>query len=353
MTGFQFAVAGFHAYAGIMKWIPGLLVVLAACAGPLSAQDQPQTDFKPLDAGLDDFPYPYEVHIKKIESQKQQLELAYMDVKPAEANGKSVLLLHGKNFSGAYWGPTAKALSDLGYRVVIPDQIGFGKSSKPPAYQYSFQSYGLNNRDLLDELGIEKVIVIGHSMGGMVATRFSLMFPERVEKLVLANPIGLEDWKRLVPYQSIEDGYKEELAKTPESIRKYMEGFYFDGKWKSEYDPLLALQAGWAIGPDREEIAWVSALTADMIFTQPVVQEFGDLKMPVLLIIGERDRTALGKNRATPEVAETMGQYQILGKKAAEAIPDAELVALPGIGHVPQYEVFDKFMAAIEEFISD
>lgn len=318
-------------------------------AGSLLAQEASKVT--PLGESLDGYAYPYEVHKLELKSQRQELQLAYMDVKPEQPNGKTVVLMHGKNFSGAYWGPTAKSLSEKGYRVVIPDQIGFGKSSKPTAYQYSFQSYGLNNRDLLDSLKLDQVILVGHSMGGMVATRFALMFPERVEKLVLVDPIGLEDWKRMVPYQSIDEAYQQELAKTPESIRKYMETSYFDNQWKPEYDPLLALQAGWAIGPDKENLAWVAALTSDMVFTQPVVHEFKDLKVPTLLIVGERDRTAIGKNRATPEVAKTMGQYQILGKKVAASIPNAKLVTFPGVGHLPQYEVYDQYIAAIEDFI--
>jgi len=236
--------------------------------------------------------------------------------------------------------------------VVIPDQIGFGRSSKPLDYQYSFHAYGLHMQSLLDELKVEgPVHVVGHSMGGMVGTRYALMFPQRVGKLVLVNPIGLEDWKRFVPYASVDAGYAAEMKKTPDSIRDYFTNFYFDGKWKAEFDPLLALQAGWATGPDRELIARTSALTSDMVFTQPVVHEFGDLKVPTLLIIGERDRTAIGKERATPEVAKTLGQYQDLGKAAAKAIPGAKLVALPGIGHVPQYEAFDDYWKALSDFL--
>ena len=309
-------------------------------------------EIKPLDAKLTGFPYPYEVKVLPIQDQAKKLDLAYMDVRPGKPNGGTVLLLHGKNFSGAYWKPTADALAEKGFRVVIPDQIGFGRSSKPLDYQYSFHAYGLHMQSLLDELKVEgPVHVVGHSMGGMVGTRYALMFPQRVGKLVLVNPIGLEDWKRFVPYASVDAGYAAEMKKTPDSIRDYFTNFYFDGKWKAEFDPLLALQAGWATGPDRELIARTSALTSDMVFTQPVVHEFGDLKVPTLLIIGERDRTAIGKERATPEVAKTLGQYQDLGKAAAKAIPGAKLVALPGIGHVPQYEAFDDYWKALSDFL--
>ncbi|HEY1121931.1 MAG TPA: alpha/beta hydrolase, partial [Haloferula sp.] len=147
--------------------------------------------FPALDAGLTDFKYPFEVQELPLKEQGHELKMAYMDVKPsAAANGRPVLLLHGKNFSGAYWERTAKELSGRGFRVILPDQIGFGKSSKPTDIQYSFQMMAAHTKALLDHLGIDKATVVAHSMGGMVGTRFALMYPAVAEKLVLVNPIG-------------------------------------------------------------------------------------------------------------------------------------------------------------------
>src|SRR5688500_18347233 len=134
---------------------------------------------------LENFTYPFPVHNFQLNIQKQKLKMAYMDVKPAQPNGHVVLLFHGKNFSGAYWDSTAKVLSANGYRVIMHDQIGFGKSSKPEMLQYSFALLADNTKKLLDSLQINKVNVLGHSMGGMLASRFTLMYPERVEKLIL------------------------------------------------------------------------------------------------------------------------------------------------------------------------
>ena len=280
--------------------------------------------------------------------------MAYMDVQPDDANGKTVLLLHGKNFSGAYWGTTIEALVTDGYRVVAPDQIGFGKSSKPADYQFSFHALAQNTKALLDEIGVEKAAVVGHSMGGMLATRFTLMYPDTAEKLALVNPIGLEDWKaKGVPYKPVEDWYQQEMSKTPEKVKAYMTASYFDGTWKDEYAPLVEIQAGWTKGPDWKELAWVSALTYDMIFTQPVVYEFAEVEQPTLLIIGTRDRTALGKGAVSDEVRATLGQYQDLGDKAAEAFPNATLVEYDDVGHIPQYEVFDEYFDDLRGFLGE
>ncbi|MCG8391664.1 MAG: alpha/beta hydrolase [Pseudomonadales bacterium] len=304
-----------------------------------------------LDARLSDFDYPFTVQTFAIEEQQQSLEMAYMDVAPKQSNGETVLLLHGKNFSGAYWERTIIELLAGGYRVVAPDQIGFGKSSKPAQLQYSFQMLADQTRRLLDHLNVEKTTVVGHSMGGMLATRFALMFPERTESLVLVNPIGLEDWQQAVPWQSVDAWYQGELNKTPEKVKAYMTASYFDGQWKDAYDPLLTLQQGWIRGPDYPRIAWNSALHYDMIYSQPVVHDFDRLTMPTLLIIGTRDRTALGRNRAPEGVRGTLGQYGELGEKAAARIPDATLVELEGIGHVPQFEAFDDYIGAFLDFL--
>lgn len=304
------------------------------------------------DARLSMYEYPYEVKTFSFESQRQPLEMAYMDVPPtAEPNGLAVLLLHGKNFSGAQWSTTIEALAGRGFRVIVPDQIGFGKSSKPEHYQFTFQALAANTRQLLDALSVDSVAVVGHSMGGMVATRFALMFPNLTERLVLVNPIGLEDWKLVAPYADVQTWYQNELKKTPDGVRAYMQASYFDGEWKPGYDELAAIQMGWTESPDREQLAWVSALTYDMIFTQPVLYEFGQLTAPTLLIIGQRDRTALGKNLVAPEVAAKMGLYEQLGKRTHEAIPNSQLVELEGIGHIPQVEAWDPYISALTTFL--
>ncbi|WP_292010715.1 alpha/beta hydrolase [Chryseobacterium sp.] len=306
---------------------------------------------KPLDATLSNYKYPYEVHFLDLKSQQQDLKMAYMDVKPKKPNGKAIMLLHGKNFNGAYWEQTAKDLSDKGFRVIIPDQIGFGKSSKPQSYQFSFSQLADNTKGILDELKIDKIIVLGHSMGGMVGTRFTLLYPERVEKLILENPIGLEDYKTFAAYQTIDQAYQSELKNTAETYKNYQLRFYYDNKWKDEYQPWLDLIAGWTLHKDYPKVAWDAALTSDMIYNQPVCYEFKNIKVPTLLIIGTRDRTAIGKDRAPKELQPKMGQYQELGKKTQKEIPGAKLVEIENVGHLPHIEVYPQFFKALYDFI--
>ena len=303
------------------------------------------------DPELTNYAYPRPVRVFALHDQRQDLKMAYIVAEPSRSNGRSVLLLHGKNFSAAYWEPTIRALLSQGFRVVAPDQIGFGKSSKPAVYQFTFQALARNTRALLEAIPIEKVSVIGHSMGGMLAARFALMYPETVDKLVLVNPIGLEDWKTVVPYKTVEELYASELKTTPESIRAYEKESYFAGRWKPEYESLIEIPAGWTRHPDYARVAWNSALTTDMVFTQPVLYEFPLLRAPTLLIIGQRDRTAVGKAWAPEPAKAALGDYPALGRKAARSIPGARLVEVKDAGHLPQVEAFDDTIKAVLDFL--
>ncbi|WP_345989681.1 alpha/beta hydrolase [Chryseobacterium sp. Chry.R1] len=330
-----------------MKYFKKSIMILMLSMIPFLSFSQ----IKSLDAMLTNYQYPFEVYFIDLNTQNQHLKMAYMDVKPKEPNGKVIMLLHGKNFNGAYWEQTAKDLSAKGFRVIIPDQIGFGKSSKPQCYQFSFSQLADNTKKILDELKIDKAIVLGHSMGGMLATRFTLLYPERVHKLVLENPIGLEDYKTFASYQTIDQAYQSEFKNTAETYKNYQLKFYYDNQWKKEYQPWLDLIAGWTLHKEYPLVAWDAALTSDMIYNQPVCYEFKNIKTPTLLIIGTRDRTAIGKDRAPKELQSRMGQYQELGKKTQQQIPGSRLTEIDNVGHLPHIEVYPRFFEALYEFI--
>lgn len=289
---------------------------------------------------LQGFRYPYPVQLFELESQGQTLKMGYMDVAPTGvANGRTAVLMHGKNFCGATWEDSIKALSASGYRVVVPDQIGFCTSTKPEHYQYSFQQLSANTHALLASLDVTKATVIGHSTGGMLGTRYALLYPEQTEQLVLVNPIGLEDWKALgVPWRSIDQWYERELKLSAEGTRQYEQSTYYAGHWKPEYDRWVDMLAGLNSGPGHKVVAWNSALIYDMIFTQPVFYELPNLKVPTLLMIGDADTTAIGSDIASPQVKARIGHYDVLGKQAAKLIPGARLIEFPGKGHAPQME---------------
>jgi pimeloyl-ACP methyl ester carboxylesterase len=318
-------------------------VAVGLITAAIAAEDAPR-----YGARLEGFEYPWPVARFSFASQGETLEMAYMDVKAATPNGKVAVLLHGKNFCSATWQDTIAVLSGAGYRVIAPDQIGFCKSSKPAHYQFSFQQLAGNTRALLASLGISRVTMIGHSTGGMLGIRYALMYPNEVDQLVLVDPIGLEDWKaKGVPWQSVDAWYQEDLKTSADSIRDYERTTYYAGNWDPKYERWVQMLAGMYRGPGRDIVAWNSALLYDMIYTQPVFYEFEKISVPVLLMIGDKDTTAIGKNRAPPEVRATLGNYPVLGKAAAARIPRAKLVEFPDLGHAPQIQAPADFHKAL------
>lgn len=321
-----------------------IALLAAVTALPVSAAERPT--YGPQ---LEGFDYPHPVRRYGLDSQRQSLSMAYLDVAPqGEANGRSVVLLHGKNFCAATWESAIETLTGAGYRVIAPDQIGFCKSDKPERYQFSFAQLAANTQALLASLGIERAAIVGHSMGGMLAARYALQYPDAVERLVLVNPIGLEDWKAEgVPWQDVDAWYAGELKTDFDSIKRYQREVYYSGQWKPEYERWVEMLAGMYAGPGKQQVAWNQALASDMVFNQPVVHEFGGIRVPTTLFVGQRDRTAIGRDRAPPELAARLGDYPALGKRAAAAIPGARLVEFDDLGHSPQVEAPARFNAAL------
>ncbi|MED5812700.1 alpha/beta hydrolase [Mycolicibacterium sp. 050232] len=320
-----------------------VLVTTGAVAGCQSTNDSPA-----YGAELQGFDYPHPVHEFTFASQQKTLRMSYMDVQPAQPNGRTAVLMHGKNFCAATWGQTIDELTAAGYRVIAPDQIGFCKSSKPAAYQFSFHQLAHNTHALLESLGIDRATVIGHSTGGMLAVRYGLMYPQETEQLVLVNPIGLEDWKaKGVPALSVDDWYARELKTTADGIRRYEQATYYAGQWSPSYEPWVQMLAGMYRGPGKAQVAWNSALLYDMIYTQPVLYEFDQLQVPTLLLIGLKDTTAIGKDAAPPEVQAKIGHYPELARATEQAIPQATLVEFPDLGHAPQMQDPAAFHAAL------
>jgi pimeloyl-ACP methyl ester carboxylesterase len=136
----------------------------------------------------------------------------------------------------------------------------------PERFHHSFQQLAANTEALLRHLGV------AHA---------ALMYPDSVSRLVLVNPIGLEDWKALgVPARGVDQWYERELKLSADSVRAHEKSTCYVNRWKPEYERWVDMLAGLNAGPGHKQVAWNSALIYDMIFTQPVVYEFPLLKVP-------------------------------------------------------------------------
>jgi len=112
-------------------------------------------------------------------------ELGYLD----SGAGPTVMLIHGLLGSSRSWTPLIEHLSPA-HRVLAPDLFGHGASAKPMG-DYSLGAHAATLRDMLDQLGIDRLTLVGHSLGGGIAMQFCYLFPHRVERLALISSGGL------------------------------------------------------------------------------------------------------------------------------------------------------------------
>jgi pimeloyl-ACP methyl ester carboxylesterase len=313
-------------------------VTAIACSAMLSTTAGAQT--VPLGVNLERFDYPAPVHWFEANSQGHPVRMAFLDWPATGApNGTTVVLLHGKNFCAATWGDTARGLAAAGYRVIAPDQIGFCKSSKPIGYQYSFHAMAALTAALLDQAGAGKVVLVGHSTGGILATRFALLYPQRVAKLMLVNPLGLNDTlSEGVPYTDLGKLRAEEAKTNAASIKAYQLRNYYHGVWRPDYDRWVAMLAGQYASPAGDMVRDAQARVSDMIQTQPVAAELSHLTVPTTLIIGQRDLTAFRASSAPEDQRSRVRTMPQAAEEAVKHIPNARLIRLDDLGHSPQVE---------------
>jgi pimeloyl-ACP methyl ester carboxylesterase len=330
-----------------------LLAALAAASlavplMPAGAADAPTRE--PYGIDLEGFPYPYPVSLLPVVNDGEPLRMAYMDVAAAQPNGRTVVLLHGRNFPSSYWAPVIKVLSNAGYRVVVPDQIGFGKSSKQSG-DLHFDNLARNTIALLDHLGIEKADIVAHSMGGMLAVRITRAYPERVNHLVLTAPIGLEDYRLYVPPVPTEKILEAEDKLTADGYRKQLVTNYSIKLPPDQITPFI--DARFNIKGSAEYPRWLRAFvaSAQLIYREPVVHEIPLISRPTLFIMGADDHNAPGRPNAPEELRPKMGQNAELAKALAALMPDARAEVIANVGHLVFLEAPDKYDELVLGFL--
>jgi pimeloyl-ACP methyl ester carboxylesterase len=322
------------------------LLIALALAAQAAAAAAPPPDVKPGSITCEECPYPYPSSYLPLTLYGQDVRISFMDVAPnGTANGHTVVLLHGNNFGGFYFGKPIDALRNAGFRVVVPDQIGYGRSSKP-IIPYNFNDMARNTRAILQHLKIDKVMVVGHSMGGMLATRFSTQYPDMVERLVIYNPIGLVDNRFARPTDSADEGYKRTLGATYQSVKAALMRYvtHNPAAWTPEFESYARIRYSWTLGADWPRFAMVQTLEGQMLAADPVVQDWPHIKAPTLAFGGAEDSLP-----GSPKV------FQERMKVLADTIPNGrgKLLLLPGLGHVPHLEAPDKTLAPLVAFLKE
>jgi len=327
------------AFTAALLAVAGLLA-LPATQAPAAEQREP------YGIGLEGFAYPYPVSMLPLVNDGEPVRMAYMDVAPAQPNGRAVLLLHGRNFPSSYWAPVIKTLNGAGYRVVVPDQIGFGKSSKPSG-DLHFDTLARNTIALLDHLQIAKADIVAHSLGGMLAVRIARAYPDWVAHLLLTAPIGLEDYRLYVPPTPTEKILEAEDRQTAEGYRKQLENNYSLKLPPDQVTPFV--DSRFNIKGSSEYPRWLHAFvsSAQMIYREPVVHEIPLITQPTLFIMGADDHNAPGRPNAPEALRSKMGQNAELASALAARMPDARAEVIPDTGHLAFLEArarFDELM---------
>lgn len=318
-----------------MKTVSALTVIGLLVSAQLTFAQAPAvptpTDVKPGSITCEECPYPYPSSYLPLTLYGQDVRMAYMDVAPqGTPNGHTVMLFHGNNFAGFYFGNVIDALRKEGFRVIVPDQIGYGRSSKP-IIPYSFNDWARNSRAILSSLKIEKAMIVGHSMGGMLAARFATQYPDVTERLVIYNPIGLTDGRFSRPAGSIDEQYKSALNTNYQAIRASLMRYVAHNPkaWTPEFENYAKIRYSWTLGADWPRLAMVQTLINNVNYADPVIYDWANIKSPTLAFGGADDMLA-----GTPK------NFQDRMKALVDAVPNgnAKLHLLPGLGHVPHME---------------
>jgi pimeloyl-ACP methyl ester carboxylesterase len=314
--------------------LAGLSLILglnARCQAPAAASASTATD-----AVFENLNYKYPA--KKL-TLANGTTIAYTD----QGKGpETLILIHGL---GSYLPAWNKNIEDLSknYRTIAIDLPGYGKSQKENI-QVSMAAYAQTVLQLMDKLKIKQAVLVGHSMGGQIAITAALQAPERVKKLVLAAPAGLETFTE-------QQKQLFKMTVTPESVQNTSPdkaaanikiNFY---QMPADAQFMVDDRLQMATSPDFANYSKAVAASVAAMIDEPVHEKLPQLQSPALIIFGEQD--ALIPNKYLNPTL-TIQAVAAIGK---EIIKNSEVVLLPQAGHFVQYEQAEAFNKAVREFI--
>lgn len=329
--------------------------------------------------------YPFPVHYAWISDERgRDWEIAYMDECPGDAQRRNeaatILLIHGRGVSSAYYGALMLDLLNAGYRVIIPDIPHYGKSApgnlKLPLTR-SLDDVRVLFRGLLNRLGVTRVAVLGHSLGGQIALGYALRYPEQVSQLILMASAGLEEF---IPSPFFASELKDDMeawqmvwgperlvetdrARTPEQIRQAY--FGRSGQWfftfPGDYQEFIVQQRiGLISAPAQEFEKITSAMVRDVYSMaeenrqgdpDSLVKRTANLTMPVFLAAGGIDpffpmQTLTGN---TEVMADLIEPFRV---RLADAGNAPMIKIYRGIGHYIHLDAAEEFSRDLRVFLS-
>lgn len=292
-----------------------------------------QTTQKPMKELLSE--YEFQTHSTTLDG----LEISY--IKEGDAN-KTLLFVHGLSSNSDAWSKNIAVLKD-DYTCVALDLPGYGKSSMPDA-DYTPSYFAEVLFQFVEKLGLDHVILIGHSMGGQASVKFATTHPEIVDKLILVAPAGLEQFSEA-------NAAMMKSFLTPASVQNttdaqiennYALNFYVQPE---EVSKMISDRKNIKAASDFDAHCTAIVKSVSGMLNDPI---FGDLKtisQPTLVIFGDKDM--LIPNRYFNPTLTT----EAVGKIALENIKHATLEFIPDAGHFVQFEKPKEVNVLIQKFV--
>lgn len=302
-----------------------MITTLAGCAGYRYAK-LPAIAFDDIDYG---FP---------TKKTKGEIPMAYIEI---GSGTKTLLLVHGLASNAGFWRYTIPELAKK-YRVIAVDLPGYGKSAKGD-YTYSMDFYATQINEFLSEKSIDKVVYVGHSMGGQIGLTFALKYPEKLEKLVLASPAGVESFK---PGEAkwLRNVFRidEITASGEEIVRANLNRNFY--RWDEKYEWMVEERIRMAKAEEMPAFAHAVIQSVGAMLDGPTSNKLDKVKTESLIIYGENDGLI-------PNPFLHPGFTAAVFAKAKESMPDVRLIEIPKCGHLLQIEKPEIFSKHIIDFV--
>lgn len=312
-----------------MKTFYGLLFMisflLTGCSGFLYTETPP-LEFSDLDYGF------------KTKKELSNPFISYIDVGQGE---ETILLVHGLASNAGFWRYNIAELSKE-YRVIAVDLPGYGKSQKD-FYLYNMTFFADQVKRLVDELKINKIIYVGHSMGGQIGINFALRFPDKLEKLVLVSSAGFEEFERgegdwLRSVMSVAG-----VKKTNEAIvrRNLSMNFY---NWNDKLEWMVEERVRLSKGKEFDDFAYAVVRSVNGMLDEPTYDKLNKITVPTLVIYGKYDGLI-------PNPYLNPGFTTDVFEKAKTEIEKCSVIEIDNAGHILMIDKTDEFNKAVLDFI--
>jgi pimeloyl-ACP methyl ester carboxylesterase len=243
-------------------------------------------------------------------------------------SGPAVILVHGLGGDASNWAPTIGPLAQK-YRVIVPDQIGFGKSDKP-LINYRVGTLVDFMDGLYKELKIDRASLVGNSLGGWTVAAFALAHPEKVDRLVLVDAAGFAVTGDLDP--KILNGLN---PSTRDAVKQLLPLVFYNPPQMFTSD--AGLDAFFARRVTTGDGYTIQRFIDSIMHGEDVLdKKLGAIKQPTLIVWGREDGL-------TPLA---------MGERFKKEINGSQLFVIDKCGHVPQLEKVAEFNTALMKFLS-